>query len=198
MDYGSPNRLVNGDILRTYFNGLWMDALERSERSGNKGLISYADMSAIVATLREKGAQRIGYAALPPTIDVGLQMAIAALDPNKERMKANLKKSVSLAGGAGGLSLIWICLGQLLNPGVVATVVAFFAGGIAGGILAPIGIVGGISLIVASLYSSMQKMTPQERTVKCHSVVMKAIDRWIKYGDKTDLTLEEKQKLMLR
>lgn len=191
------DRLKSGNILRTCFNQLWDKALEINEKSGISG-ISYNDMNAIVNILRTDGPDIMGYAALPPTIDVGLQMAIAALDPNKERMKANLKKSVSLAGGAGGLSLIWICLGQLLNPGVVATVVAFFAGGIAGGILAPIGIVGGISLIVASLYSSMQKMTPQERTVKCHSVVMKAIDRWIKYGDKTDLTLEEKQKLMLR
>ena len=113
-------------------------------------------------------------------------------------MKANVKKSVSLAGGAGGASLVWICLGQIINPGILASAAAIFTGGIAGGILAPVGIIGGVSLIVASLYSTMQKMTPQERTVKCHAMVMRAIDKWIKYGDKTDLTLEEKQKLMLR
>lgn len=197
MDCANQDRLKSGNLLRVCFNKLWANAIRKNETSGISG-ITYDDMNAIVNALRIEGPDIMGYAALPPTIDAGLQVAIAALDPNKERMKANLTKSVSLAGGAGGLSLIWICLGQILNPGVVATVVAFFAGGIAGGILAPVGIIGGISLIVASLYSSMQKMTPQERTVKCHSVVMKAIDRWIKYGDKTDLALEEKQKHMLR
>lgn len=184
------DRLKSGNILRTCFNQLWDKALEINEKSGISG-ISYNDMNAIVNILRTDGPDIMGYAALPPTIDAGLQMATAILDPNKERMKANVKKGVSLAGGA---SLVWICLGQILNPGILASAAAIFTGGI----LAPVGIIGGVSLIVASLYSTMQKMTPQERTVKCHAMVMRAIDKWIKYGDKTDLTLEEKQKLMLR
>ena len=101
-------------------------------------------------------------------------------------MKANLKKALCLAGGASGAGLIWICLAQILNPGLLASVAAFFAGGVAGSILAPVGVVGGISLLVASLYAAMQKMTPQQRTVKCHSLVMQAIDKWIKNGEKND------------
>lgn len=153
------DRLKSGNILRTCFNQLWDKALEINEKSGISG-ISYNDMNAIVNILRTDGPDIMGYAALPPTIDVGLQMATAILDPNKERMKANVKKSVSLAGGAGGASLVWICLGQILNPGILASAAAIFTGGIAGGILAPVGIIGGVSLIVASLYSTMQKMTP--------------------------------------
>lgn len=109
------DRLKSGNILRTCFNQLWDKALEINEKSGISG-ISYNDMNAIVNILRTDGPDIMGYAALPPTIDAGLQMATAILDPNKERMKANVKKSVSLAGGAGGASLVWICLGQILNP----------------------------------------------------------------------------------
>ena len=186
MTCSEQERRQQAEALRTAFHALWTEAQAKNAREGQEGLITYTNMNHIADILRTDAPRYFDGGHLPATIDAGLQLAITLLDPSKGRMKANLKKALCLAGGASGAGLIWICLAQILNPGLLASVAAFFAGGVAGSILAPVGVVGGISLLVASLYAAMQKMTPQQRTVKCHSLVMQAIDKWIKNGEKND------------
>ena len=59
---------------------------------------------------------------------------------------------------------------------------AFFVGGVAFPVAAPVGVIAGIAVIGASIYAAMRKMTGNERAVKCNEIVIKGIDKWIEDG----------------
>lgn len=125
---------------------------------------------------------KYGLKTLPPQVTAALQFAVAITDPNKESQRDNLKKAFSLCSGVGGASLAVICLGTILNPGILATVAAFFVGGVAFPVAAPVGVIAGIAIIGASIYAAMRKMTGNERAIKCNEIVIKGIDKWIEDG----------------
>jgi len=175
----SNDRGDRANRLKAAFNLMWDKALKNHNNS-----LSYRDMTRIADAIRSEGPEILEIDKLPIPINASLQFAISAVDPNKARSKENLKKGLSGLTGATGLSLAAICLGQLLNPGVWAIVVAYFAGSIAsGGTLVIFGIGAGLLMITGAVYTAFQKMTPQERATKAHEFVMKGIDHWVEKGD---------------
>jgi uncharacterized tellurite resistance protein B-like protein len=171
---------VEANKLKAVFNTLWDQALKMNKKQGNTEVLSYRDMVRISDAIRMEGPGVIGLESLPKQIDAGLFFAISAVDPNEVRSKENLKNGFSAVSGASGLALVSICLGQLINPGVWALVAAFFAGGIAGGPLAIVGVAGGLLLITMAVYKSFEEMSPIERAKKSHEFVMNGIDQWVK------------------
>lgn len=182
MDYQERKRLDSANKLKTAFNLLW----DQAYKMGN-GVVTYRDMLRISDAIRSEGSSILELKKLPTQIDIGLNFACATLDPNKARAKETLKNGVAGLGGAGGLALAWICLGQVLSPPMWAVIVAWFTGGIAAGPMAIAGVAGGILIAAGAVYAAFQKMTPQERTAKAYSNVIAAIDNWVKHGCKTDV-----------
>jgi uncharacterized tellurite resistance protein B-like protein len=171
--------------LKAAFNLMWDESLKRNDKS-----LPYRDMTRIADAVRLEGPGIMGIDILPNSINSSLQFAISAVDPNKARSKENLKKGLAGLSGATGLSLAAVCLGQLLNPGLWAIVVTFFAGGVAGGPLAVFGIGAGLLMVAGGVYAAFQKMTPQERAKKAHEFVMKGIDCWIEKGGDEKIVIE--------
>lgn len=167
----------SGNILKSVFNKLWGESLKR-----NEGNIPYRDMVRIADAVRVEGPSIISRRFLPEQIEAGLDLAIAAVDPNKARFEQNVKKGLVLALGSGGISLAWVSFGGMVSPGIWALIVAFFAGGVAGGPFAILGVTAGLSVAAAATYVGYQKISPGERAAKAHALVMKSIDMWIQDG----------------
>ena len=176
-------RVLMGNKLKAAFNLLWDEALRINEQQGQAGTVSYRDIVRIADAIKAEGPKLMGMTHLPQSIHAGLAFAIAALDPNKVRAEETLKQGIAGLSGAGGLALVAVSLGQLLNPGVWAIVVAFFCGGVAGGPLAIVGISAGLLVAVGAVYTAFQRMSPHERSVKAHEYMMKGVDNWIEHGD---------------
>ena len=168
--------------LKAAFNLLWDKALEVNETTKRREVVSYRDITRMADIVRSEGPNILGLNSLPKQIDSGLSFSCAALDPNKARAKETLKQGIGGLSGAGGLALVWVCLGQLMNPGVWATVVAFFVGGIPGGPIPVVGIAVGLFIAIGAVWAAFQKMSPEEKAVKAHEYVMKGIDNWVEYG----------------
>ncbi|PZO53319.1 MAG: hypothetical protein DCF15_12840 [Phormidesmis priestleyi] len=177
-------RQESANRLKATFNLLWDKAIEYNEAAGQKETVSYRDIVRIADAIRSAGNTILGLNGLPHQIDTGLKFACAALDPNKVRAKETLKQGLCGLNGAGGLALAAACLGQLMNPGIWATVVAFFLGGIPGSPLPVVGIAAGLVIAAGAVYAAFQKMPPNERAAKAHDCVMKGIDNWVEYGSK--------------
>lgn len=175
-------REVSANRLKSTFNLLWDQAIKINEKAGQKETVSYRDIVRIADAIRAEGSHVLGLDELPGQIDSSLDFACAALDPNKARAKENIKHGLYGLHGAGGLALAAVCLGQLMNPGVWAVVLAFFVGGIPGGPLPVVGIATGLIIAAGAVYAAFQKMSPKERAVKAHDYVMQGIDNWIEYG----------------
>lgn len=184
-------RTQGGNALKAAFNLMWDKAIHLNKSADSKEFLSYRDMTRIADAIRAEGPGILGLKTLPPQIDGGLYLAVSVVDPNKARIKENIKKSYSALGGFSGAALIMTCLGQILNPGVWASIAVFFAGGSAAGTLAPIGIAAGIAVLVGSVYLATQKMSPKERAVKSHDIFMRSIDAWMKNGDKQNKLIDE-------
>ncbi|MEL6552958.1 MAG: TerB family tellurite resistance protein [Cyanobacteria bacterium J06621_11] len=177
-------RQESANKLKATFNLLWDKAIEHNEKSGQENTVSYRDIVRIADAIRSEGHKILELDGLPDQIDTGFKFACAALDPNKARAKENLKQGLCGLQGGGGLALAAACLGQLMNPGIWATVVAFFVGGIPGGPLPIVGVAAGLVIAAGAVYAAFQKMSPSERSAKAHDCVMKGIDNWIEYGSK--------------
>jgi len=186
----SYDRGVKANKLKAAFNLMWDESLKRNNNS-----LPYRDMSRIADAIRIEGPGILGTDKIPSQINASLQFAISAVDPNKARSIENLKKGLAGLSGAAGLSLVAVCLGQLLNPGLWAIVLTFFAGGIAGGPFALVGIGAGLLMVAGGVYAAFQKMTPQERAIKAHEFVMKGIDDWIEKGGNEKIIMEEQHKI---
>lgn len=171
-------RKEKAEVLKAKFNSLWDEALE----SGN-GVLSYRDMVRIVDVMRFDAPHLLDGKPLPTIIDAGLELAIAMVNPNKVSQREGLKKVFSLAVGAGGVGVIASFLIPMLYPVFGASIVTFFAGGIAGGLTGPLGIIGGSFISLGALLKYLQKMTPEQRAVKCHTVVQEAINKWVKESE---------------
>lgn len=188
-------RLDAANRLKAAFNLMWDRALEISEHKGQQNTVSYRDIVRISDAIRAEGSKILGLSGLPKQIDSGLSFACAATDPNKVRAEETIKNGLSGLGGAGGLALAWVCLGQLMNPGMWAIVVAFFTGGIAGGPLAIVGIAAGLLVMAGAVFTAFQKMSPEERAAKAHNYVMHGIDNWVEYGsDDVAVSYEDAKK----
>ncbi|MBE9062900.1 TerB family tellurite resistance protein [cf. Phormidesmis sp. LEGE 11477] len=170
--------------LKATFNLLWDRAIEHNEQVGQKNTVSYRDIVRIADAIRSEGHKILELDSLPHQIDTGLKFACAALDPNKARAKETLKQGLCGLHGGGGLALAAACLGQLMNPGIWASVTAFFLGGMPGGPLPIVGIAAGLVIAAGAVYAAFQKMSPSERATKAHDCVMKGINNWIEYGSK--------------
>lgn len=177
-------RQIAANKLKAAFNLLWDKAIEINFKNGQKNTVSYRDIVRIADAIRADGTKILGLGSLPKQIDASLDFACAALDPNKARAQESIKHGLGGLGGAGGLALAYICLGQLLNPGIWATVVAFFVGGIPGGPLPVVGIAAGLLIAAGAVYASFQRMSLEERSTKAHDYVMSGIDNWVDYGSK--------------
>lgn len=175
-------RLTAANKLKATFNLMYDRALEINEQKGSKGTLSHRDILRIAEAVRAEGPGILGLSTLPKQIDAGLSFACAVLDPNQARAEETIKQGLGGLAGAGGLALAWVCLGQLLNPGIWAMIVAFFTGGIAGGPLAIVGVAAGVLIMAGAVFSSFQKMSPEERSVKAHEYVTYGIDNWVEYG----------------
>jgi uncharacterized tellurite resistance protein B-like protein len=178
-------RGVNGNKLKAAFNLLWDETMKKNDQ-----ILSYRDMTRIADAIRLEGPGILNLEKLPKNIDASLNFAISVVDPNKNRSKENLKKGLAGLTGASGLTLVVICLGNLLNPGLLAIVVTTVTGGIAGGPLAVIGVGVGLLMVATAIFNAFQKMTPKERAVKAHEFVTKGIDCWIEKGEK-EITIEK-------
>lgn len=185
-------RSIVANKLKAAFNVMWEEAIGISD---HKDEITYRDISRIADVIKHEGPKILGCRDLPKQIDAVLPYAVAIADPNKQRLSESLKYLFSGVSGVGGIALIAIMLGQLLNPGLWAIVVAFVAGGVAGGPLAVLGIAGGVILVASAVYIAMSKKTPQERSVEIHKVISAAIDNWIKYGSE-ETGLDEESKML--
>lgn len=132
---------------------------------------------------------------LPPIIDSHLQLAVSIFDLNKISFRQNIKRTFLLAGGVGGVGLIVASLESILNVGIWAQVSAWAVGGVAGGLAGPLGVVGGVGVCIMIMWRLLSKMSPHQRVIKCHTIVTKAIDKWVKDGSKGDKKeLPKKQK----
>lgn len=190
-------RTQGANALKSAFNLMWDKAIHLNKSANSGEFVSYRDMVRIADAIRTEGPGILRVKKLPKRIDSGLYFAVSIADPNKARIKENIKKGYSTFGGMSGVALIAVCLGQVLNPGVWASVAVLFTGGIAAGPWAPIGIAAGIALLVGSVYIAVQKMSPIERAVKSHDIFMRSIDEWIKKGDAQDEAIaDEPQRLM--
>lgn len=181
-------RTQSGNALKAAFNLMWDKAIHLNKSAESKEFVSYRDMVRIADAIRAEGPGILSLKKLPNRVDAGLYLAVSIVDPNKARLAENIKKSYSAFGGMSGLALIAVCLGQILNPGVWASLIAIFSGGIASGPLAPVGIAAGITLLVGSIYIATQKMSSKERAVKSHDIFMRCVDEWIKNGDEQDVS----------
>lgn len=185
-------RLNAANRLKAAVNLMWDRAIKINEGKGLRNTVSYRDIVRIADAIRSEGSAILGLKSLPKQIDSGLSFACAALDPDKARSQETIKKGLGGLGGAGGITLAWVCLGQLMNPGIWATVVAFFVGGIPGGPLPIVGIAAGLLVAAGAVWSAFQNMTPEERSTKAHDCVMKGIDNWVEYGS-DDVVLSYKE-----
>ena len=159
------------------FNQLWDESIKRNENS-----LPYRDMTRIADALKHEGPLILQLEKLPAQIEASLDFAISSVNPNKASAQTNLKDGLTLLAGSGGFALAAIFLSQLVNPGVWALFVTFFIGGAASGPLAIVGVTAGLVVATGAIYTSFQKMPPQERAIKAHDFVMKGIDNWIEKG----------------
>jgi len=168
--------------LKAALNLLWHESIRINKESSHRDVVSYIDMVRIADAIRSDGATILGLESLPESIESGLKFATAALDPNRARAEETLKNGLAGLGGAGGLALAYVCLAQLMNPGLWASLVAMFVGGVAAGPFVIVGITAGLLMAAGAVYTAFQKMSPEERTAKAHLFVMNGIDNWVEYG----------------
>lgn len=177
-------RVANGNKFKAAFNLLWDKAVSPDDDQTEREL-SYRDMTRIADAMRAEGPQILGLEVLPDLVETSLYLATACVDPNKARSKETFKKGLSVSSGSAGLSLVAACLGTLVNPGAWAAFATIFAGGIAGGPLAVLGVTAGLGIVFSSIYITLQKLSNEERAVKAHDIVTKAVDKWINSGSKS-------------
>jgi len=170
-------RTKHGNRLKAHYNVLWDEAVRHD------GALSYRDAVRIKEAIECDGPQVLGLSGIPSQIRFGLNLSVAAVNPNKARAQEDIKNALSAVTGAGGLALAAYSIGTLLSPGIWALVVTFVGGGVAGGPLAIIGVAGGILIVGAAAYAAFSNMTPKQRATKAHEYVTYGIDAWIKEGD---------------
>jgi hypothetical protein len=176
-------RLEQGNQIKAVFNVLWDKALQSSP---DNNALAYRDMTRISEMMSAEVPAMIDIKTFPKQIETGLKLAVASVSPDKTKTKENLKHAINSAIGTGGMGIIVISLAQLINPGIWAIALTFFAGGVAGGPMAVFGVSAGLFLVGGALYRAFQNMTPSERATQAHSYVMRGIDAWImeKPGEK--------------
>lgn len=175
-EWTKRDRRQAADRLKAAFGILWNNAIEK------RGEVTYLEIKRISDAINSEGPRILNLDGLPAQIESGLKFACAALDPDKARAKETIKQGVCGLAGGGGLALAWVCIGQLLNPGVWAIIVTFFTGGIAAGPMAIVGITAGVLVAAGAVYAAFQRMSPNERMSKAHDYVTQSIDNWIEYG----------------
>lgn len=172
--------------LKAALNLLWHESIRINKESSHRDVVSYIDMVRIADAIRSDGATILGLESLPESIESGLKFATAAVDPNRARAEETLKNGLAGLGGAGGLALAYVCLAQLMNPGLWASLVAMVVGGVAAGPFVIVGITAGLLMAAGAVYTAFQKMSPEERTAKAHLFVMNGIDNWVEYGSQDE------------
>lgn len=175
-------RQVQANKLKAAFNLLWHKAEINFSKEKGIRAVTYQDMLRITDAMRCEGPNILELETFPNTINSGFMLAIATLDMNKARSEKLIKQALSGLSGAGGLTLAWVSLGQLLNPGMWAVIVAFFVGGIPGGPLPVVGIGAGLLLAAGAVFAAFQDMSPEERSQQAYKCVIQAIDTWEEHG----------------
>lgn len=170
------NRKEKGQALKTYFTEQW------EKNTDDDGVMSFKGISIVAENLRQKGPDILGTSSMPDKIEGTIVMSLGILNPEEQMKKEYLRRGTEILVGGGGLFLLISMLIQVLAPPMIAVIVAFFAGGIAGGPLAIFGIAAGLAILTGVVIHALKTKSPKETSDYCFYCISEGINSWISKG----------------